>query len=425
MKLALISDTHFGDPEGTLIVRKGRGALVPGPKYHDFKRAAGSGNDYLILLGDVLDFAVESYDEAYRIAQAFFLQIQKDKIAKQIVYVPGNHDEDIWHTVEHQVNIIYQIDNGRFPHRFRMSVPGIIDDRSSSKRKRLMLPGVTERKVRGQFGYGGLFLDKITVPRGSQTRFNFAYPNLYLATDAGAVLITHGHYLEEYWSLVSEWGPTVFRADLHVSKPMTLRDMVSINFPTNQLACSGVGQAGPLTHTIRSLLADLRNHRPGGMKQYLDRFGKTLSKRAFGYSLIDPRKWITSSLMWWAKREILKSLETIEDVRYSKEFVLKPEVRQRFRRFFDRSAEEIRCLNQNYGYELPIPTDVIFGHTHQPVPWGSSEIPPLEGPEGQRIRLFNAGGWLAGKLQDGRSEFCGAEVFKYETGKGMSSVSVR
>jgi len=50
MKFVLISDTHFGDPEGTLIVRKGRGA--------------GTGNDYLILLGDVPDFAMECYDEA-------------------------------------------------------------------------------------------------------------------------------------------------------------------------------------------------------------------------------------------------------------------------------------------------------------------------------------------------------------------------
>ncbi len=104
MRIAIISDTHFGDPMCTLV--DSQGELRPGPKYEDFKNAAGKDNDYLILLGDVLDFSIAKYQDAYKTAKFFFLQIQEDKIAREIIFVPGNHDSDLWHTVEYQVNVI-------------------------------------------------------------------------------------------------------------------------------------------------------------------------------------------------------------------------------------------------------------------------------------------------------------------------------
>ena len=109
MKLALISDTHFGDPLCTLVNTTAAGGLVAGPRFKDFVDAAGRDNEYLILLGDILDFAIQSYSRAYDVARHFFLMVQKERIAKQMIYVPGNHDGDIWHIVEHQVNIIHQI----------------------------------------------------------------------------------------------------------------------------------------------------------------------------------------------------------------------------------------------------------------------------------------------------------------------------
>ncbi|NTU42472.1 MAG: hypothetical protein HGA78_05375, partial [Nitrospirales bacterium] len=111
MRFALISDTHFGDPMGTLI--KGDRSL--GDRYSAFRDAAGHDNDYLILLGDILDFSISSYKDTYEAAKVFFLQVQKDNIAREMIYLPGNHDADLWHTVEHQVNIIYQLENERSP----------------------------------------------------------------------------------------------------------------------------------------------------------------------------------------------------------------------------------------------------------------------------------------------------------------------
>ncbi len=424
MRLALISDTHFGDPLCTLINTTPAGRLVPGPRFKDFQEASGTNNDYLILLGDILDFAIQSYSRAYDVAREFFLMVQQERIARQMIYVPGNHDGDIWHIVEHQVNIIHQIERRRLPREFRMSLPGVLDLRPTSSRRRLMLPGVSERRMRGHLGYGGLFLDALTASGGRPTRFNFTYPNLYVVTDQGSVLLTHGHYFEPYWSLVSEWAPRVLGRDLAVHDPMLLKEMIALNFPLTQLACSGVGQAGPLTRIIYGIQADLAAKRLQALEGYLMRSEAAIMDSRLPEKAV-VRRWIGSVLGRAIRSRLLKAVRSSESSRYNTEFIKEDPVRERFRAFFERSVAEIGELNRDHGLEIPRPETVIFGHTHQPVPWGSREAAVLGTEDGKDVRLFNTGGWLARVAPDGKEEFLGAEVFRYEPSSGWSSRSIR
>jgi 3',5'-cyclic AMP phosphodiesterase CpdA len=95
MRIAVLSDTHFGDDFCTL-VRPGPdgGPAEPGPGYAVLRRAVGP-VDYLVLLGDILDLSVASDEDAYGAAKAFFTALQRDGLARELVYVPGNHDFDI------------------------------------------------------------------------------------------------------------------------------------------------------------------------------------------------------------------------------------------------------------------------------------------------------------------------------------------
>ena len=89
---------------------------------------------------------------------------------------------------------------------------------------------------------------------------------------------------------------------------------------------------------------------------------------------------------------------------------------------------EINQLNGNEHFNIPTPLYVIFGHTHQPTPWGSEDAPDTSEfgpPEMEPVTLFNTGGWLLGKNDKKEEVFCGAEVFTYDTAKGFSSVSIR
>jgi len=431
MKIAIISDTHLGDPLCTLVEKKGD-SFIAGRKYKEFKDAAGTKNDYLILLGDILDFSVTSYQNAYEYGKAFFTMIQKDKIADQYIYVPGNHDYGIWSVVENEVNIIYQIKNGRLPRRFRMSVPGIIDDRKNSRNKGFTLPGV-EIRTSGNFSYGGLFLDNITKNfdsnsnsiTGKDSHFIFTYPNIYMVTDNESILITHGHYLEAYWSILSEWTPRVFKSDLRIGTAMDIGEMVGINFPMNQLACSGVGQAGLLTNVLSNVQFQIKRGDLKKAKEYLNNLDDYLDDNVFEY------KWyqfineaLTDTISNKVKDAIIDIMSSHKETRYNETFFNSDEVRKRFINYYNASLVELDNIKRFNNIIIPPPETIIFGHTHEPVPWNDKDAPKEMPTAGKVVRLFNSGGWLM-KEEDNEKVFCGAEVFKYETNKGFSSISIR
>lgn len=430
MKLAIISDTHLGDKHCTLIEKK-EDRFTAGPKYNDFKEACGTGNDYLILLGDILDFSVTSYQNAYNTGRAFFRMILRDKIADQIIYVPGNHDYDIWNIVENEANIIYQIKNGRIPRKFRMAVPGIIDDRKDSPNRDFTLPGVEKRKD-GHYSYGGLFLDYITMEydsekdslEGDESHFVFVYPNVYLVTDNESVLMTHGQYLDFYWSLLSKWAPIIFGSDLKIGSEMDIKEMVGINFPFNQLACSGVGQAGVLSDLISDLQFQIKRGDIKKSKEYLNNLDDYLDENVFVYN-----KWyqfiqeaFTDLVSNKIKDRILETIADQAEVRYNEQYFNLPEVKQRFFDYYNACLAEMKGLKETEEITIPEPDAFLFGHTHAPL---SVEQPgEIVSSSGRPIKLYNTGGWLW-KYQGYERSFKGAEVFRYETGKGVRSVRIR
>ena len=390
-------------------------------------------NDYLILLGDILDFSVTSYENAYKAGKTFFSLIKKDNIADQIIYVPGNHDYDIWSVVEYEVNIIYQIKHGRLPRKFRMAVPGIIDDRGNSPQRGFTLPGV-EKRTGGYYSYGGLFLDSITRNydnksnsiEGGNSHFVFAYPDIYLVNDDESVLMTHGQYLESYWSLLSEWAPRIFKSDLPLGSEMDIAELVGINFPFNQLACSGVGQAGVLSAVISELQSQIKKGDVKKAKKYLDNLDNYLDKNVFDYN-----KWyqfideaLTDLISNKVKEKIVDLISSQKDTRYNEKFFDNLEVRKRFMNYYQACLAELNNLKSLYNVSIPVPRKAIFGHTHQPIPLNDRDVPEMPVSGNSTVKLYNTGGWLW-KEEENKKVFCGAEVFKYETGVGFSSVSIR
>ena len=422
MKLAFISDTHFGDPMCTLVNHR---TLKEGAKFDSFAEAAGKNNDFLVLLGDIFDFSITSYEEAYRRAKIFFQLVKQYRIAKNIIYVPGNHDFDMWHTVQHQIKIIYQVRKGRPALSFRWSLPGFIDDREGSPTRGFQLPGVIgpvnpDRKPSTE----RMFLNGITKNPdggGSETNFYVAYPNLYMVTDKESVLVTHGHYLEAFWIISGEWIRRIAQDDLpNVDR---LEDLVALNVPLCQLSCSGIGQAGKLTTLVQKVQREVKDGEFKRVKKYVDRLDDAIDKLT-KVELFNPkswfREWIIDIVSNEAKKEFIDSLEKREDTRYSKAFVTRKEVQQRFKHYYQASWKEIRQLNREFSFGIKQPRKVIFGHTHRPIEWRASNAPTTT-VDGKSVRLYNTGGWLWKKSKNGQKEFCGAEVFVYDSDSGFSS----
>jgi len=427
MRIAIISDLHLGDTNSAIAFRDPStvGFLV-GSRYKEFiekvkEKYNGKELDYLVLLGDILDFSVTSYSDAYAIGQFFFQKLKDDKIAEEIIYVPGNHDFDLWHTVEYQTNVTNRIKNKKLPIPFRMSIPGIIDDREGEPTKGFTIHNVRAQIVKGKRKYAGLFLDSITEP---PTPFNFVYPNIYFITKDETVLITHGQYQELYWSVLGKWGLKIINGDLEIKnlKLLDLKEMVAINFPLCQLGCSAIGQAGPLTTVIQKFEHEIKEHDVTRAETYLNRLGNELKKHSRGIG-----GWFKRLAFNLGKREVLKTLSHMESSRYRIEFLEDPEVRERFKDFYSSTVYEISQIKDKYGIDIPLPTRMIFGHTHQPIPWEWPEAPSIDLPQlpkGKKFFMYNTGGWLNRMDKNNQLQFCGAEIFFYDTDEGFSSVNI-
>jgi len=418
MKIAIISDTHFGDFESQLVTADASGQCRLGKRYPKFRDAAGRDNDYLVLLGDIADVAIKDYKTALDIFKLFLNQVFEDGIAKRILYIPGNHDYDVWHTIEYQANIINPIIHrpGKPTSLFRMSVPAILDDRPSAKYK-FFLGNVTRRPDPKE-PYGHMFLDFLC---DEKMRFSVGFPNAYLVTNEGeCIMMTHGQYFQVFWALVSDWAPKVFQADLKVNQPLlSTKNLVELNFPLSQLSSSGVGQAGPLTDVIRQIQYDFKSSKPERIEVYLDNLKKEICSSVLKTKWYNPFDWLKKGVLGIVKKAIMKGImaphpSPKDDETWDK----KPETLEKMSAYYLSGCEEIKWLNSEYEMNIPLrPTKLIYGHTHKPIPLQCEKPPYLKPFSGDpfQVPTFNAGCWLEDR---------GAELFLYETGKGLMSVSI-
>jgi hypothetical protein len=406
----------------------------------------GTDNDYLILIGDVIDLSIANYTQAYGAAKTFLQAVNHDGLARQIIYVAGNHDFSVQRTFLHQRNVINRIRNGKLPTTF-WTVPGVLDDRPTAPpdpvtgqplRGRLVFPDVHPKASPGP-RYAGLFLDDLSAlpasiatsstAGSSQALFgkpglpvNFAYPNLYLVeSDGTAWLITHGHYLEDYWCLGSRVANRVAWDDLGLQPDgcdMTLEDLVGFNVPLSELDSASLGQAGKLSDVFRDLQQETRDGDTRRMSRYIQR----------------GIRWIEEELPWWARPAqlplhlalqgarlaIARVVREHPDARYDPKFLLRPPTRAHFETFYRATLQELDRLRTHPKRpqpSLPAPHRVLFGHTHWPIPL-SRDVPLNIG--GQPIHFFNTGGWLWRKKNPPGSPV-GAAIFTYETTRGFSS----
>jgi len=429
VKIAITSDAHLGDKTSQLASLDPKRKPVLGPKYEQFRAACGTDNDYLIMLGDIIDVAIEDYKDAYSIAQRFFWQVAEDRITKTILYVPGNHDYDIWHTVEYQTNIINRIKdkkNKRDISMFKMSVPAVLDDRPECHGHDIFLANVTRRPY-PQEPYGDLFLDSLV---DDALQFYVAFPNVYFITDQGeCILMTHGQYFQLFWSLLSEWAPFIFEDALEIeSFPLTIKNLSQLNFPLSQLTSSGVGQAGPLSETVLDIQHDFKAHRSENIMKYINNLEKLLRLDTFKFKWYKPLHWLIIMGLYWVKKGLKNWIEEMPPLppRKDADWEYKPSTHQIMINYYRSSCAEIETLNHDYQLDIPVhPEKIIFGHSHRPIGLNEPEclvLNPLEQSD-FRVPMFNTGGWLI-EERAGKKQFNGIEIITYQTGKAMKSIRI-
>ncbi len=401
MKIAIISDVHLGDGKCKL-VENGVVTQTYSALHGEIMKFAGDAPlDYFVLNGDTLDFSINGFKESCIIAKPFFREIAKDKLAKEIVFIPGNHDKHIWDAVEWETNIIRRLKDHDNPREFRRFQTGLIDYAQES----LYLPGVT--MLKGPSPYGTLFLEGL-FDKDNVLPISIVYPNLFVKTPADNYLITHGHMLELAWVLLSEFLGGLPR----IPEEPNMKQLEEYNIPLTSMICTGVGQAGEVSKHFYEIQQDVKKRKTTRLEETLQNVILKLEKLV---ELPWYAKIFDGTLLKLFKKAVLSAAKDVEDSRYDEEFFKRESVKKRFLRFYEATCTQAREL------KIVPPWKIIFGHTHDPFPFTKpleitkDDLPRLTV---EKLSLYNTGGWL-------KEEPKGAEVFFFDDNGALSSVNVK
>lgn len=391
MRLACISDVHFGDHNCILSSNFTQ-------YYNLFKDIViNKGRlDYLILVGDILDFSISSYADACKAAKRFFDKI-KAEIADEIVYIPGNHDKFIWNMVEWHACIANKMVNHKEPKEFRRTCPGYIDLTAAGPILELR---DVDRNPNGKYGLP--FMNGLFSSTDKVTPISIVYPNLYLKTDKGTIMITHGHMMEPAWTLLSD----LLKKDPEFSKT-GLVELEEFNNPITTFLCTGVGQAGRMSKLFAKIESDAYSGNTNRLKQIIDTC--IIPKLVEEFDIWD---YLEKKVYNALRDSILNKVKNAESSRFDKEFMKKESVRKRFRTFFNASVSQMEELG------LASPNKIIFAHTHDPFP--VSEPFDISDTMGFELELYNTGGWLK---HENSKDSESAEIIMIDTNESISELS--
>ena len=393
MKTAIISDTHLGNPKSRLTKNNRFNPYGPYSKLRDAIRNYSNNNplEYLILNGDIMDFSINSFHESINIARPFFQQLKLDNLVKQIIYIPGNHDKQIWDAVQWDTNVIGNLSKYKDPTPFRNIQAGLVD---LSKRKKLFLPQVTQNSKEK---YGDFFLKGMFKNKNACLPISVVYPNLYLKRTNDTIIVTHGHMMELAWVLLSE----LLIGVSNIPNKITLENLEEWNVPLTSMICTGIGQAGDVSKLMYRITLEAYDHKTETLKKVLNKVLPRIDE-------LLKLPWILEGFDNIALNALGKMALSIasktDDPRDNHNFLNDDESKNRFLTFFMATVEAMKKLN------LKGPIKILFGHSHIPIPATSPYSPKLSI---SNLDFFNTGGWLD----------CKAEIFFIDNSQ-INSVSI-
>jgi len=365
---------------------------------------AGQGEqaEYLILAGDVLDFSQASRTAAFLGFKSFLEQVAP--LFRTLIYVPGNHDHHVWVALQEEARIFAQIRQGQpvLPY-YDAFVPTI-------EAAGLVLPA----SIGGTTPADGHFVSRpigvrtflyALLPDSARDRsmdFLVAYPNVHFRLGDRRVLVTHGHFFEDAWTLVTDALPQSLAAG-----PMTYAELERFNSPFTEFGWYLLGQAGRLSELLEEAWKEL-HVRPGGPFPNLDRVAgeigaflderldftparRTGLRRFFANRVAAPvAEWTSDriiDLLLAVAKKLLAAQATIQGDHNLPGSALRdlPDVFASPRT----AAKAARFLEMAEAAPEPFyPTDLVYGHTHVPAAGLTLETPA--GP----VVVSNTGGWL-------------------------------
>lgn len=371
MTIAIISDTHIGDPSSRLVDSDGLFSQSM-PAYQSLKNGIQQFTDmkplkYFVLCGDIMDFSINAIDDSITKARAFFKQISEDKLAENVIYIPGNHDKQVWDGLQWDTSIIGNLSNYRPPDQFARIQPAWITATGAIK-----LEGINPN---GEGKFGDIFLKGLFDKSEDNPTIILAYPNLYIEKKDETIIVTHGHLFETAWVLLSD----LLHGVSELPDNIGLREFEEWNIPITSMICTGVGSGGDVSELFYKIERGAYEKKSGLLSSTLD---KVLPRIKDEFEL---HSWYTKIIPYGLiKKIIIDAASQAENPRSYEKYLDDDKKAEHFRIFFKATKEELKR------FDLPNSNTIIFGHTHHP--YSSNE--PYKTEKFPDLTFYNTGGWL-------------------------------
>ncbi len=323
----------------------------------------------LILAGDVFELALATDNQAAMAFERFIellMPAMGERLFENLLFIPGNHDHHLWETARETQYVNYiQRDPGQQP-GMELKVPWHATNmfHASPNPHPVVSPFVNG--IIGRYPH----LKDVVVET--------IYPNMGLrsADKQRCVLITHGHFIESRYQLMSRLKRFMFP---DAKKPSFVWDIEGENFAWIDFYWSSLGRSGEVGTHIEIVYDKLQD--PAQTRLLVERIAAGLAR--------SPKRpaW-KNWLLERALRRVFRlamSLASHSD-RSVPETFLGADASEGFKAWME--GPVLNQIQSELGDGIPPQVAVIFGHTHKPF---ESEMTLKNYPP--NVGVYNSGGW--------------------------------
>jgi hypothetical protein len=385
IRYVVLSDLHFGAENSLMTVVAERSHGAPGRTFEadptassplltamlDCLRHLTVGQrepPTLVLAGDVLDLALSPdavaattferfVDEAFAGPHRLF--------APAVYYLPGNHDHHLWEGAREAQYIEYlralPLDAPMDP---PWHITRLLPDKQPPWTAHDLMSTLIQRR-----------------PGCADVAVRVVYPNLALVTPDGrrSRIVTHGHFTEPIYSLMSQLRQLLFPDQSPASTGATIANLEAENFAWIDFFWSTLGRSGDVGTDVALIYAELSN--ASALDLLVANLVRGLVARGHGPGWLRP---VEGALLTGLARREVKHRTGHE--RATPGVTLSPNGRLGLRRYLEgplqlQLAAELGVI----GPEV----EFVFGHTHKPFveKWSVGGYPGS-------VHVRNTGGWV-------------------------------
>jgi UDP-2,3-diacylglucosamine pyrophosphatase LpxH len=404
IRWVILSDLHLGADQTILTADDGQ---TPSPVAVQFaaclRELAGGDRPTLVLAGDAIELALAQIGPSFTAFERFMHLLYDDEpvFADRIVYVPGNHDHDLWKASREQAYM-----NALSGTPLDRELPAVLYTSALDPHDDLPLAPLMALFGRDPATWKNVSIDAV-------------YPNLALRQPGvdRTVIVHHGHLVESIYSAMSGLGSLVFDDAPPASVEEIERDNNSwINFLWSELGRSGrVGtdlqtayHLLPNEHSVRHIAAQVA-------ERLADRWGSIPLPKGI-------RRWLVRGIV----TDLIATAQRLET--HHPDAVLSPDAERGLRHYLDgplrTQLTEAGDGDKSFAF--------VFGHTHKPY----QQMTKIDGWN-RWVPVYNTGGWVNEQpvaqhtqgaqaiVVDDELNVMAVEFYRQQPGGGAGAVRVR